>query len=175
MRVTARQQLRAYMFVDNITMGNVTTPLVWEVVPGYVPTGAEITHTAFGPAVRMVIKNTGQTPAHYVINWGDMVLREFPLKGKLLNSQRSLFITKTSIPANGISTKGLIMPKPLLADEVGDLKRGTKAIYVFGYIKYRDAFGRRRRTRYRLMHGNMSGGIGITTELTICDAGNDAR
>jgi hypothetical protein len=175
MRVTARQQLRAYMFVDSIGVGNVTTPLAWEVTPGYKPTGAEITHTALGPVARMVIRNTGQTPAHHVINWGEIVLRESPLDGTLKFSQRPLFVTKSSIPANGVSTKTLIIPRPLLADEVGDLKRGTKAIYVFGYIKYRDAFRRRRKTRYQFMHNSMSGGIGISTEMTICDEGNYAN
>jgi hypothetical protein len=175
MRVTARQQLRAYVFVDSIVMGNVTTPLAWEVVSSYTPTGAEITHTALGPVTRMVIKNTGQTPAHRVVHWGDIVLREFPLKGKLPPFKRALFITKTSIPAGGVSFKNLIMPRPLLADEVGDLKKGVKAIYVFGYIKYRDAFGKRRITHYRFMYGSMSGGVGITTGMTICDEGNYAN
>jgi hypothetical protein len=175
MRVTARQQLRAYMFVDNITIGNVTTPLAWEVGGGYAPTGAEITHPALGPVCRMVIKNTGQTPAHRVVNWGEIVLREFPLQGRLKLSAHPLFITKTSIPTEGISSKNLVMGKPLLADDVGDLKRGQKAIYVFGYIKYRDAFGRRRRTNYQFMYGSFTGGIGINTAMTICEKGNTAN
>jgi hypothetical protein len=175
MRVTARQQLRAYVFVDNIAVYNVTTPLAWEVGNNYQPTGAEITHSARGPFVVMVIKNTGQTPANNVINWGDVILREFPLKGKLPSpSGKALFVTKSSIPTGGVSTKTLSMPTPLLADEVGDLKRGTKAIYVFGYISYRDAFGRRRKTNYRFMYGAFTGGIGITTGMTISDEGNHA-
>lgn len=175
MRVSARQQLRAYVFVDNITIGNVTTPLAYELAPGYQPTGAEITHTALGPIVRMVIKNTGQTPAHSVVNWGEIVLGDFPLKGKLPNSGKALFVTKSSIPTGGISTKNLIMSRPLLADEVGALKNGTKVIYVFGYIKYRDAFGKRRITHYRFMYGAMTGGVGIASAMTICADGNQAN
>jgi len=177
MRVTARQQLRAYVFVDNITIGNVTTPLAWEVGSSYKPTGAEIVNTSLGPVVSMTIKNTGQTPAHNVINWGEIALREFPLRGDLATKQRtsSHFVTKSSIPANGISTKAFIMGTPLLADEVGDLKRGTKAIYVYGYILYRDAFGRRRKTNYRFIHGLFTGSIGIATAMTIADEGNTAN
>jgi hypothetical protein len=77
MRVTARQQLRAYIFVDGIWIGNVTTPLAWEVGPDYKPTGAEITHTNLGPAVRIAIKNSGQTPAYKVVHFGEYFSENF--------------------------------------------------------------------------------------------------
>lgn len=175
MRVTARQQLRAYVFVENVNIGNVTTPLAWEVAPGYKPTGAEITHTALGPFIGLLIKNTGQTPAHHVVHFAEAIVREYPLKGRLGSGRIPRFATKSSLPTGGITTKTLVMAKPLLADEVADLKRGTKAIYVYGYIKYRDAFRRRRRTQFRLMYNAASGGVGIATAMTICNEGNTAN
>jgi hypothetical protein len=66
------------------------------------------------------------------------------------------------------------MTAPLTADQVADLKRGTSAIYVDGYISYRDAFRKKRKTNFRLLYGAFTGGIGITTELTIADHGNEA-
>jgi hypothetical protein len=174
MRVTARQQLRAYVFVDNISIWNVTTPLTWEVASSYKPTGAEITHSSRGPFITMQIRNTGQTPAHYVVNWGHIVVREFPLVGKLVLPPAP-FVTKNSIPAGGISIKTLSIEKLLTADEVADLKSNKKAIFVFGYIKYRDAFGKRRRTEYRFFYNGYSGGVGIATGITIHEEGNHSN
>jgi hypothetical protein len=63
---------------------------------------------------------------------------------------------------------------PLTADQVADLKRGTAAIYIDGYISYRDAFRKKRRTNFRFLYGTFTGGIGITTDVTIAEEGNDA-
>jgi hypothetical protein len=181
LRMTAVRQLRAYVFVETANMFNVTTPLAWELIPGYVPTGAEITHTHLGPVMRMLIRNSGQTPAYAVVHWGQTYFREFPLRSRLPRhgrpprSRGQFIVTKSSIPPNGATTKNLIMPALLTADQVADLKRGTSAIYVDGYISYRDAFRKKRRTNFRFMYGSFTGGIGITTEVTIADQGNDAN
>jgi hypothetical protein len=181
LRMTAVRQLRAYVFVETANMFNVTTRLAWELIPGYVPTGAEITHTHLGPVIRMLIRNSGQTPAYAVIHWGETYFREFPLRSKLPRpgkpprSRGQLIVTKSSIPPKGATTKNLIMTAPLTADQVADLKRGTSAIYVNGYISYRDAFRKKRQTNFRFMYGSFTGGIGVTTEVTIADEGNEAN
>jgi len=179
MRRTARRQLRAYVFIHEAWIGNITTPLAWEVATNYKPTGAEITHPHLGPFARLSIKNSGQTPAYDVVHWGEMYFREFPLKSKLPRHPKNLaafMMTKSSIPPNGTSNKNVLLPSgPLNADQVADLKRGVAALYVDGFIRYRDAFRRRRWTTFRFMCTAFTGGVGITTDLTISGEGNNAN
>jgi hypothetical protein len=73
-----------------------------------------------------------------------------------------------------VTTKILVFVRLLTADEVGALKRGTGAIYVKGFVAYRDASRRRRRTNYLYMYGIFTGTVGITTEMTIAEKGNTA-
>jgi hypothetical protein len=173
MRVTARQQLRAYVFVEETNLNNIYTPPPEEVGGGYKPTGAEITHPHFGPAVILKIKNFGQTPAYDVIHIADIKFADFPLKSKL-RIPASLFTTKTALAPGGASTKVRNLPAPLSEQEIASLKAGTGAIYVYGYITYRDAFRKRRKTRFKMMYGTFTGGIGITTSMTISEDGNDS-
>jgi hypothetical protein len=49
------------------------------------------------------------------------------------------------------------------------------AIWVYGEIIYWDAFKRKRTTYYRLFHNSTTGAIGISTDLTWAEDGNDAN
>ncbi len=73
---------------------------------------------------------------------------------------------KSSIPPGGVTTKNVNWAAPLTADEIVGLRGGTLAIYVFGEIRYRDAFRRNRITKYRQFHNSQSGTVGVTTELS---------
>lgn len=66
------------------------------------------------------------------------------------------------------------MNAPLTAQEISDLRNGTTAIYVWGIIVYQDSFRKWQRTRYRLIHTQRAGAIGISTDLTEYGEGNDA-
>ena len=70
--------------------------------------------------------------------------------------------------------KFIKMAAPLTAQEIADLRSGSKAIYVWGIILYKDAFKKWHRTRYRMMHIEYGGAIGLSTELTGYGEGNDA-
>ena len=63
----------------------------------------------------------------------------------------------------------------LTAQEIAGLRNGTKAIYVYGEIRYWDIFGKKERfTKYRLLHNWESGPIGESTVLSASDEGNEA-
>lgn len=169
-----RRQLRAYVIGESGTIGNVANPIplyAGQVLP---PTGAEITNTACGPVAYIQIKNSGQTPAYKVLHWGNICVREYPLTSNLPPIP-ILVLRNASVLGPGIySTKYLFLPKPLTAQEISDLRAGIAAIYVYGEIDYEDAFGKKRVTKYRLMHHVGQGAIGVNTGLTFADEGNEA-
>ena len=151
---------------------NVANPIP---IPGQVtqPTGAEITNPTSGPVAYVQIKNAGQTPAYEVLHWGHICVRDYPLTSPLPAPQ---FVSRNaSVLGPGIvATKYLFLPTPLTPLEISDLRAGNAAIYVYGEIRYKDAFGKRRFTKYRLMHHVAQGAIGVNTGLTFADEGNEA-
>jgi hypothetical protein len=170
---TTRRQLRAYVFVNDISIFNVANPL-HPLAKDYKKTGAEISRPNDGPIIAMTIKNSGQTPAYEVVNEGHMCIQEFPLISNLPTEPPSKFITKTAIPPGGITTKNLTM-RPLTKEEIAQLRNGTMAIYVYGKIIYKDTFGKISFTNFRVMHFAAAQIIGIGTGMTICDEGNEAN
>jgi hypothetical protein len=47
------------------------------------------------------------------------------------------------------------LDKPLTADQLKAIQKGTQAIYAFGEIAYDDAFGECRVTRYRFFYSGV--------------------
>jgi hypothetical protein len=62
---------------------------------------------------------------------------------------------------------------PLKIEEREALVNGQLVIYVYGEVRYFDAFGRKQRTRYRFM---MGGPVGTQPggKLVACEDGNEA-
>jgi len=169
-----RRQLRAYVVGELGTVANVANPIPLYAGQVITPAGAEITNTACGPIVYIQIKNCGQTPAYKVVHWGNICVREFPLTSQLPPTP-ILALKNASVLGPGIlSTKYLFLPTPLTAQEISDLRAGTAAIYVYGEVDYQDAFGKKRFTKYRIMHHVGQGAIGINAGLTFADEGNEA-
>lgn len=79
-----------------------------------------------------------------------------------------------AIPAQSGTQKFVQMPAPLTNAEIADLRNGTKAIYVYGDIEYRDGFDRKRVTNFRFFHNERGGRVGISGHLTGMDEGNNA-
>jgi hypothetical protein len=171
MRRTARRQLRAYVMAETGTIVNVANPDKSK-GPKF-KTGAELAHPEWGPIVKIQIKNTGQTPAHDVVHWAGIYHRELPLKSPLPPMPIEDKFNKSPIGPGIPITKVLFFGPPLTAEQIKSLKEGTAAIYCQGIIRYRDAFMKKRFTRYRLMHGIHGGRIGVNTDLTFCEDGND--
>jgi hypothetical protein len=172
---TSRRQLRAYLFVETGDIINVATP--FEPTPeGQEPPRGAKRWPKMGPAAIMRVRNTGQTPAYDVLNWAAIELREYPLASPPpVRPPPNKNTTSFTVGANVIITKNVFITDPLTEEEVAALRANTKAIWVFGEIVYKDAFGRKRFTKYRYRHNGMTGNIGVSAELTGADEGNQSN
>ena len=174
MQDTDRRQLRAYVLCESGMIFNVANPV--PLFPGQnLPvTDAQITNLAVGPGVRIQTKNTGQTPAFQVRHWGYICFREYPLAAALPTRLPGTIPVASVLGAGIASTKLIWLPQPLTAQQISDLRAGTGAVYVYGEITYADAFSRQWVTKYRLMYRREGGAIGVSTDLTFCEEGNEA-
>jgi hypothetical protein len=132
MRNTAEQQLRAYVCVDSATL-KFPQPNV--------------------PEAQVHFKNCGQTPAYHVRGWIHTWFGEYPLKEVLPTAPDDLR-KGTETLAPGRRSIFVAPQKPPLPPQYLALLGSDKfTLYVYGEIRYRDIFGKERRTQYRLLHG----------------------
>jgi hypothetical protein len=171
MQGNSKKQLRAYVVQEMGAIVNVADPMP---AIGLVPTDARLSHPEWGPIIRLQIKNTGQTPALEVTNWAAICFREYPLVSALPERNPELRPMPSILGAGIVSTKTLFFGPPLTAQQIADLRAGTGAIYFHGEIRYRDIFKKTHFTRYRGMHHVMGGAIGVSTDLTFTEGGNEA-
>jgi hypothetical protein len=172
MRESSERQLRAYVVAESGNIVNVANPDPMPAGSVYKPTGAEHAYP-WGPIAYIRIKNAGQTPAFDVRHWGEICFREFPLTSEFPWNKKG--VPAASMLGPGIfSTKTLFFGPELTLQEIASLKDGTGGIYVHGEITYRDAFGKKHITNYRLVHHKLGGAIGISTDLSFADGGNNA-
>jgi hypothetical protein len=171
---TARRQLRAYVVLESGRVVNVANPI--PAFEGQViqPTGAEITNLACGPVAFVQIKNAGQTPAYRVAHWGGICFREYPLVSPLPAKDAQL-PPMPSVLGPGIGGSKMLFLNQLSSQQIADLRDGTGAIYIYGEITYIDAFEVERFTRYRAMHHRIGGVIGVSTDLSHTEEGNEAN
>lgn len=174
MRDSSERQLRAYVVGESGYIVNVANPVPIFEGQVFQPSGAEITNTACGPIAYQQIKNTGQTPAFQVTNWGNICIREHPLTSPLPSRPAGAEPVATVVGPGIINTKRFFLNPPLTPEQIANLRAGTAAIYVYGEISYVDAFRKRRFTRYRLMHHIAAGAIGVSTDLSYAEEGNEA-
>lgn len=132
----SRAELRAYIGVESAQMR--------------FPTPA-------APVAEGVIKNFGQTPAHDVRQWVHLWIEAYPLTIDLPLPPPD-FVMGQSVLAPGAHTS-MFMPKepPVRPEEIRELGTATGTIWVYGEVTYRDVFGERHRTRYRLFYGGSEG------------------
>jgi hypothetical protein len=169
---TARRQLRAYVLVERGIIGNVANP-----IPGpgeKIETVARILLPTAGPNAQITIKNTGQTPAYELVHWGRICIQEFPLTSQLPPMPTPEAKFWTVMGPGIVEVKTLRLPKALDSNQIQGLRDGTMAIYCHGEVAYRDAFKKKRVTKYRCMYSAVGGIIGVNTDLTYCDDGNTA-
>jgi len=150
---TAERQLRAYVYVESVEM---TPP------------------DLAGPSkAHLTIKNVGQTPGYGVVHLGRMLIQDFPSLIPLPELDEAGPTSRSDVPPSGILIKTLAGKRPLTLDERARITNGTAALYVYGEIRYRDAFGQDRWTRYRLMRG---GNVGVSpTTMTTTEEGNESN
>ena len=188
MRKTAERQLRAYVFVDSISLADSgQLPLIpadvgaendpfsaatsnQEGPPGPRPAGI--------PGVSWVIKNYGATPAYDVVHWG--VFDIFPTNQENLAvvpdfSTTTSPLLKASIAPSSSNTKSGWYHRTLTAPEMAAIRNGAMGVYVYGRIEYRDAFKKTRFTNYRMKYTYSAYPPVGPTVFNYCDQGNDAK
>lgn len=174
MRSSSERQLRAYVTVERGIIANVANPVHNR--RDSPETVARIIDPQAGPAAQITIKNTGQTPAYNLIHWATIDIREYPLSTELPPMPQPDHSYWNVLGPTVPEVKTLRMRGPLTAEETEGLRNGSRAIYCQGEIRYRDAFKKKRWTRYRCMYvAQMCGIIGIGTDLVYCEEGNEAN
>jgi hypothetical protein len=133
-RNTAIRQLRAYIFIDSI--------------------GIKDVDANFNPKTTIVIKNSGQTPAYDLSGIAGIDFREYPLASDFdpLFIDPNSHIPTSHIPPGGTAIFRLTHNELLTPVKISQLNDGTHAIYVAVKIIYKDAFGKRRFTRFLGFH-----------------------
>lgn len=130
-----KRTLRAYVFVDEIYIDSLNTP---------------------NPEVSVKIKNFGQTPAYDFQAWGDMKIVDqpeptFPPPPNEFPGRRG------PLPPTKETVTFVHMDHPLSDSEWAQITSGRSALYVYGEIRYRDAFGEHRHTTFRGLVGGTAG------------------
>lgn len=149
---STRRQQRAYVFAS----------------------GAEIVELEIGgaPIVQIEIKNSGQTPAYDLKHAWRCGMFDYPLQQKLLLPPHN---DRAAWPhlGPGASTLARRAPeKQIATGSTVELPNRAMAFFVYGEIRYRDAFNRLRFTRYVFYHTGMPRlGPG---QLIAYEKGNDA-
>jgi hypothetical protein len=158
---TARRQLRAYVFPDNAGLyeGSMFKP----------PTGQHINE----PGVVLQFKNYGQTPAYKVISWSEIKVIQFTHENTL--TVPTLFDRfSTHMGAGGIMPKTMWFGRALTESELQEVRTGTRGIFIHGRVEYRDAFRRKRFTKFRYVYaGPFPPPEGVI--FSTCLEGNDAN
>jgi len=131
-------------------------------------------NTVHVPELRVSLKNAGQTPAYDVqangaINPDAYPLRKTPPDLLPVDEPFQLVIHPGELGYTMTLTAG----RRLSPDEVDRLTDGTDLrLYLYGGVTYKDAFGKDRYTRFRLMtRRNVEGGQG---RFVYCNQGNEA-
>lgn len=149
-KATAERQLRAYVMIDKASVKNLGP-------------GGE-------PVVNLLIRNSGQTPAHDVKHWVASGIAPYPLSEAML---KKIMGEETELPPKPVAPNGefnLPSESEVLTEaSYGGLFNKTHALYVVGEIRYRDAFGVDRETDFLLFTG---GPIGVQQNLATYITGN---
>jgi hypothetical protein len=165
---TSHRQLRAYVFIGACGVSAANAKGVT-----LAPTAPLVDGTK--PIALLKIENNGQTPAYDVQIFGKMDLVAWPIRDADLSALDfdDTKVTKTAIGPGKHTNKYEVFTddsRVLKAPEGQQLWDGKLAVVVHGEIRYRDAFGKRRWTKYRLFTG---GAIGIRgNDLAHHEVGN---
>jgi len=151
---TSERQLRAYFHVE---------------------AAQPFQHNSLKPACPMNIKNVGRTPAYGVTIMSKVCVLPYSLLGPILPEYEA-----DDIDIMGVISPGAILNlvlRPAKAMEIIDLNHirddiGIVALFVFGEILYRDAFGIDRFHKFKLWS---MGENARTGRLQYCLDGNEAN
>jgi hypothetical protein len=130
---TAKQQLRAYICMDS----------------------TEVLFSKGVLVARVIFKNSGQTPAYEVQTWIGTEIAAHPIPVPLPQPRN------TNPPKNTLGPDArtqLLGPRiPLLEDDLSVMFTTQTTLYVYGQLIYKDAFGDRWHTNFRMIAGGPEG------------------
>jgi hypothetical protein len=149
---TAKRQLRAYVFAENVR--------IHEVKIGHIP------------KVTIVVKNTGQTPAYDLTGNFGMGFFDFPFVN-LPELPTAKELSKIAIGPQASVNHSAALSVPLEKKHIDALHENRGAIAVTGKINYRDAFNGNQYTAVRLRYTKHSFDEGADT-MEVCPDGNEA-
>lgn len=150
-RESSERQLRAYVFVAAQAIS--ASPRRDIMLPIQSNSNA---------LAHMVFKNTGQTPAYDVRIYGEIDLVPWPIEQSTLTainfnnsniSSSTLGSGQDTHKISLFSRLGSIQPANLSDVEYQGLLSGSLALVAHGEVRYLDAFGKQRWTRYRTFVG----------------------
>jgi hypothetical protein len=156
---TAKRQLRAYVFLD----------------PAKEFTFVRRPSTTATVEVEIHVKNLGLTPAH------DVVADSWMTVGHWTLAQEFMF---TGPPGDAPHTRSVVPPggsvhfhtgtvRPFTPEELSALENGELRVYIYGQIRYNDAFNRPHWTNF-CQASTALGREGFTTAMAKTDRHNDA-
>ena len=149
---TAQRQLRAYVMVSSAAIENLSS-------------GRK-------PTAKLILKNTGQTPAHAVSHWCAAGVAPYPMPDHIVRALKNHEAELSSRPLPpGAEAQSWSESDILTEAQYEGLSDGTHALYVVGEIRYTDAFNKPQETDFLLFIG---GPGGLTGELTSYTTGNRA-
>lgn len=122
-------------------------------------------------SVRIVFKNSGQTPAYDFTSGGDITLARFPLNEVL---KRSDFKNGRTIIGPGVEFNANAKAHALTMNDWNALLSGQGALFIHGDYSYRDAFGENRKGTFRYYFGGPDG-LRVDRALTVDSEGNEAN
>ena len=148
---TARRQLRAYVHIDEATIKS--------------------TKFAECPIITLIAKNFGKTPA-YRVEWRT----GFEFFSSLKEDDLPAPITERGHAPLGPTASVIRVEQwrdSFGEETIRQMKTGTGALYVWGILKYKDAFDDPHTTAYRLKYEMTFNAEGLPV-LGTCAKGNDA-
>jgi hypothetical protein len=105
------------------------------------------------PEVQVHFKNYGQTPAYEMRGWISIWIEKYPLKITLPEAPPDFRKATETLAPSRVSIFVTSKSPPVQAQYIRLLGTPEGTVYVYGEIRYKDAFGTARWTKYRLMYG----------------------
>jgi len=152
---TAQRQLRAYVVAD---MSSVTR---WK--------------QGQTAEAETIMKNTGLTPAYDLEGWSAIMYDKYPLPYKFPISVPLGTTFGQSVLGSGGVVRLKVPTKPVVPtpETNTEFEAGTMALYLWGKVTYRDAFGKERFTNFRFYMTRPSESGGLFQPLS--KEGNEAN
>jgi hypothetical protein len=126
-----------------------------------------------GPIVYFDLKNTGQTPAFELTHWIRAAIGPADYDGPFEMGESAPEPAPLTLAPQAVINLGTTGPAPL-GNDAARFAAGQIAAFIFGEIRYRDAFGHQRfyKYRYRLKRPDPAG---LVSGLDLCGDGNEAN